>query len=118
MGFSEGSPVVGDSALAGVFNAQAGQGDRAYSYFTMISNHTYAPACSFLHLIPGAFEEGGICSDLLGSAENSTLCEAISANEQAKNRLSSGRSVLSIFQEPGSCAQLQGDICWGHEEGR
>mmetsp|Transcript_42752 Transcript_42752/g.113506 ORF Transcript_42752/g.113506 Transcript_42752/m.113506 type:complete len:308 (-) Transcript_42752:235-1158(-) len=97
-----------------VFNAD-GAGMRGY---TLASDDAgVSPACSFLNLIPGVHDEGGICSQPSHSAENATVCEAISADEQAVSRLQSGRSILSVFVEPGACAGLQGGACWESEAG-
>jgi hypothetical protein len=76
-----------------------------------------SPTCSFLNLIPGVHDEGGVCSQSSPSAQNTTVCEAISASEQAVSRLHSGRSILSVFVDPGSCAELQGGACWESEAG-
>jgi hypothetical protein len=76
-----------------------------------------SPTCSFLNLIPGVHDEGGVCSQSSPSAQNTTVCGAISASEQAVSRLHSGRSIVSVFVGPGSCAELQGGACWESEAG-
>jgi len=59
-----------------------------------------------------------VCSQVLNNTQNLSLCDALSADKQAMSRLSNGRSVLSMFREPGSCAQLDSDVCWSHGAGR
>jgi len=75
------------------------------------------PACSLLNLIPGVFDEGGMCSDFADGMQNTNVCEAIAASEKANDRLQAGRTVLSNFVEPGTCAELQGGVCWESREG-
>jgi len=77
----------------------------------------YSAACSLLNLIPGVFGEDGACSSSADGARNATVCEAIAASGEASGRLRAGRSVLSVFLEPGTCAELQGGACWESREG-
>lgn len=82
----------------------------------------YSPACSFLNLVPGIFVQGGAtpgaCSDVARGMNSTTVCEAIAASAEARERLHAGRSVLSSFLEPGTCGELQDGGCWESREGR
>lgn len=85
----------------------------------------YSAACSFLNLVPGVFDQdrGGVCSDLAGGMENTTVCEAISSSAEERDRFLAERpswepfSVTSAFVEPGTCAELHNGTCWESREG-
>jgi len=104
-----------NSDVEAMFNAE-GVASQGYTFAT--DDARVSVACDFLDLIPGVHDEGGVCSPSSHSAQNTTVCEAISASEQAVSRLHSGRSMLSVFAEPGSCAELQGGACWESEAGQ
>jgi len=107
--------IQNNSAVEAVFNAE---GVAIQGYTLATDDADVSPTCSFLNLIPGVHDEGGVCSQSSHSAQNTTVCEAISASEQAVSRLHSGRSILSVLVEPGSCAELQGGACWKSEAGQ
>jgi len=85
----------------------------------------YSAACSFLNLVPGVFDQdrGGVCSDLAGGMENTTVCEALSSSAEERDRFLAERpswepfSVTSAFVEPGTCAELHNGTCWESREG-
>lgn len=106
--------VQNNSEVESVFNPE-GVPNKGYTMAT--DSGGVSPTCSFLNVIPGVRDEGGICSQSSHSAQNTTVCEAISASEQAVSRLHSGRPILSVFVEPGSCSELQGGACWESEAG-
>lgn len=92
--------------------------DDPSSHIVVARNHGgYSAACSFLNLVPGVFDQEGVCSELASSMENTTVCDAIAASAQAVDRLQEGLPLLSVFHEPGTCAELQGGACWVSREG-
>merc|ERR1719237_603003 len=55
---------------------------------------------------------------------NKTVCEAIAASAEERDRLQAGRpawsepfSAVSAFLEPGTCSELQDGTCWESREG-
>mmetsp|Transcript_63737 Transcript_63737/g.179414 ORF Transcript_63737/g.179414 Transcript_63737/m.179414 type:complete len:305 (+) Transcript_63737:80-994(+) len=101
-------------ALAEVFNGSLpSYASKGYSVSRDRAGHS--AACGFLNLVPGFFDENGTCSDSAASIQNTTVCEAVAASAEASDRLHAGRSILSVFLEPGTCAE--GGACWESREG-
>lgn len=101
-------------ALRDVFNGSLpSYASQGYEYFRVRAG--FSATCGFLNLVPGAFDENGTCSDLALGMQNTTVCEAIADSAEASDRLQAGRSVLSVFVEPGTCAEE--GACWESREG-
>jgi len=72
----------------------------------------YSPFCGFLNLVPGS------SSCAAESGRNATVCQAIAADAEAADRLQAGPTILSVFVEPGACADARADACWESGEGQ